>query len=290
MVLAATPYSAPASSHPWALPRPSRHFWTTCLTPFVTRPNSAFSPPPHTQRVIQQIQAWRRPTNPIDSHSITHRSSPPADTSLVIAVPPPEDAPRIAARLLSSPIPFAVLLPAELAPRIADDGHFPDQPDLAHLYRNGGKIMFLDSDQLWFVGNLPSLQQYSKICAQILQRSSPLLEHFTSSRDPTLPTTIAAWKQAQSEDPAFLADIPLDSLLLCYGLNLFKDPDFPSRILVPPSLREALVRQHHADLQHHTQKYSPLSRGIITGRPSRPTSANSSKTVSSAKMNGQSDD
>jgi hypothetical protein len=111
--------------------------------------------PPHTQRVIQQIQAWRRPTNPIDSHSITHRSSPPADISLVIAVPPPEDAPRIAARLLASPIPFAVLLPAELAPRIADEGHFPDQPDLAHLYTNGGKIMFLDSDQLWFVGNLP---------------------------------------------------------------------------------------------------------------------------------------
>jgi hypothetical protein len=206
-----------------------------------------FCPPP-TQRVIQQIQAWRRPTNPIDSHSITHRSSPPADISLVITVSPPEDALRIAARLLASPIPFAVLLPAELAPRIADEGHFPDQPDLAHLYTDGGKIMFLDSDQLWFVDNLPPLERFCKIYAQILQRSPPLLEHFSTYRDPTLPTTIADWKQAQANDPAFLADVPSDSLLLCDGLTLFKDPDFPSRILVPPLLREALVRQHHADL------------------------------------------
>ncbi len=91
----------------------------------------------------------------------------------MIAVPPPEDAPRIAARLLSNPVPFAVLLPAELAPRIADDGHFPDQPDLAHVYMNGGKIMFLGSDQLWFVGILPSFQQYSKIYAQINPTTFP---------------------------------------------------------------------------------------------------------------------
>ncbi len=211
---------------------PSPH--TTC---YPTNPSMA---PPHQPHRLSLC------------HSVTHRSSPPADTSLVIAIPPPEDAPRIAARLLSSPIPFAVLLPAELAPRIADDGHFPEQPDLSHL----------DSDQLWFLGNLPSLQQYSKIYAQILQRSPPLLEHFAGSRDPTLPTTIAAWKQAQADDPAFLADVPPDSLLLCDGLTLFKDPDFPSRILVPPSLREALVRQHHADLQHlsHPKVLTSMAR------------------------------
>ncbi len=154
------------------------------------------------------------------------------------------------------------MLPAELAPRIADEGHFLDQPDLAHLYANGGKIMFLDSDQLWFVGNLSPLERFCKIYAQILQRSPPLLEHFASSVDPTLPTTIANWKQAQAADPAFLADVPSDSLLMCDGLTLFKDPDFPSRILVPPLLREALVRQHHADLQHlsHPKVLTSLAR------------------------------
>jgi transposase InsO family protein len=78
----------------------------------------------------------------------------------------------------------------------------------------------------------------------------------------TLPTTIAAWKLAQDEDPAFLADIPPDSLIICDGLSLHKDPDFPSRILVPPALREALVRQHHADLQHlsHAKVLTSLAR------------------------------
>ncbi len=69
--------------------------------------------------------------NPIDTHSLTHRFPPAPDTALIIAVPPPEDAPRITARLLSTTIPFAVLLPSELAQRIADASYFPDQPDLA---------------------------------------------------------------------------------------------------------------------------------------------------------------
>jgi hypothetical protein len=155
-----------------------------------------------------------------------------------------------------------VLLPAELAPRIADDHHFPDQPALSQPYAHGGKIMFLDSDQLWFLGNIPALQQFSKIYAQLLSRPPPLLEHFATTRDTTLPATIAAWKQAQADDPAFLADVPPDSLLNCDGLSLHKDPDFPSRILVPPSLREALVRQHHADLQHlsHPKVLTSLAR------------------------------
>jgi hypothetical protein len=102
--------------------------------------------PPHTKPIAQQIQAWRRPTNPIDIHSITHRRAPAPDTALIIAVPPPEDVPRIAARLLATTIPFAVLLPSDLAPRIADAGHFPDQPELTLPYAQGGKVMFLDSD------------------------------------------------------------------------------------------------------------------------------------------------
>ncbi len=106
------------------------------------------SPPPHTQKVAQQVQAWRRPTNPIDVHSITHRSSPAPDTGLVITVPRAEDAPRIAARLLTTNIPFAVLLPSDLASRVADANQFVDQPDLRAAYDNTGKIMFLDSDHI----------------------------------------------------------------------------------------------------------------------------------------------
>jgi hypothetical protein len=41
-----------------------------------------------------------------------------------------------------------------------------------------------------------------------------------------------------------------DSLAICNGLTLFKNADFPSRILVPSSLRDAFIMQHHHDLQH----------------------------------------
>ncbi len=73
--------------------------------------------------------------------------------------------------------------------------------------------MFLDSNQLWFLGNLPTLQQFSKIYAQLLSRPPPLLEHFATAWKQALPTTISAWKQAQEDDPAFLAEIPPESLL-----------------------------------------------------------------------------
>jgi transposase InsO family protein len=122
--------------------------------------------------------------------------------------------------------------------------------------------MFLDSDQLWFIGNVAPLHNFAKIYSQVLQQAPPLLTHFAATRDATLPTTIAAWKDAQTADPAFLADIPPASLLLCDGLSLHRDLDFPSRILVPPALREALTRQHHADLQHvsHPKVLTSLAR------------------------------
>jgi hypothetical protein len=114
-----------------------------------------FFAPPHTQKVAQQLQAWRRPTNPIDIHSITHRTSPPPDTGFILTMPRAEDAPHIAARLLTTTIPFAVLLPSDLAPRVADPNQFDGQPDLHAAYQTAGKIMFLDSDHLWLVSNIP---------------------------------------------------------------------------------------------------------------------------------------
>ncbi len=124
--------------------------------------------PPHTQKVAQQVQAWRHPTNPIDVHSFTHFHPPPPNTDFVLAMPRAEDAPRIAARLLATLIPFALLLPSDLALRIADANQFPEQPDLQLHYKQAGKIMFLDSDHLWILGNMPSLSDFSKIFSLIL--------------------------------------------------------------------------------------------------------------------------
>ncbi len=213
--------------------------------------------PPHTQKVAQQVQAWGRPTNPIDVHSITHRSIPPPTTGLIITIPRAEDAPRITARLLTTTIPFAVLLPSDLAPRIADNNQFEEQPDLRTSYKDEGKIMFLDSDHVWIVGNIPALHQFHRIHSQVLHRPAPLLEIFNNTLHPNLPTNLVDWKHAQDNEPAFLTTLDPDTLTTVY-----KDAHFPSRILVPPTLRDQLTRQHHADLQHvsHPKVLTSLSR------------------------------
>jgi hypothetical protein len=218
--------------------------------------------PPHTQKVAQQLQAWRRPTNPIDVHSLTHRTSPPPDTGFILTMPRAEDAPRIAARLLTTSIPFAVLLPSDLAPRVAAPDQFDEQPDLHAAYKAAGKIMFLDSDHLWLVGNIPPLHQFSRIYSQVLQRPAPLLETSPTIIHPNLPSTLEDWKHAQDNDPAFLQTLDPALLANCNGLTIYKDADFPSRILVPPSLRDQLIRQHHHDLQHvsHPKVLTSLSR------------------------------
>ena len=177
-------------------------------------------------------------------------------------MPRTEDAPRIAARLLATRIPFAILLPSDLAPRIAAADQFPDQPDLLSAYKHAGKIMFLDSDHLWFMGNMPSLEDFSKIYSAVLDRPSPLLSHYAGSLPTSVPTTLDEWRQAQQLDPEFLTTIDPASLATCNGLTVFKSSDFPSRIIVPPSLRDALITRHHQDLQHvsHPKVLTSLKR------------------------------
>jgi hypothetical protein len=123
--------------------------------------------------------------------------------------------------------------------------------------------MFLDSDQIWIVGNIAPLHHFHRIHAQkVLHRPAPLLATLSNTFHPNLPTTIMKWKHAQDNEPDFLTTLAPDSLALCNGLTVYKDADFPSRILVPPSLRPQLIRQHHADLQHvsHSKVLTSLSR------------------------------
>jgi hypothetical protein len=218
--------------------------------------------PPHTQKVAQQLQAWRHPTNPIDVHSFTHLNPPAPNTEFVLTMPRAEDAPRIAARLLITTIPFAILLPSDLAPRIADANQFPEQPDLQAAYKQAGKIMFLESDHLWFLGNMPSLSDFCKIFSQVLDWPSPLLSHYAGILPTPVPTTLDKWRQAQLLESEFLTLLDPDSLANCNGVNVFKSPDFPSHILVPPSLRDALITRHHHDLQHvsHPKIFTSLAR------------------------------
>jgi hypothetical protein len=150
----------------------------------------------------------------------------------------------------------------DLAPRIADANQFDDQPDLRPAYENTGKIMFLDSDHLWIIGNVPDLQLFHRIYSYVLDGPAPLLTTFANTLHPNLPTTLDEWKHAQQTNPAFLQELDPDSLASINGLTVFKAPDFPSRILVPPTFQSQLIRQHHHDLQHvsHPKVLTSLAR------------------------------
>jgi hypothetical protein len=97
--------------------------------------------------------------------------------------------------------------------------------------------MFLDSDQIWIIGNVPNLQHFHPIYSHVLHRPTPLLETFVNTLHPNLPTTMTDWKNAQDNEHDFFTALDPDSLALCNGLTVYKDADFPSHILVPPSLR-----------------------------------------------------
>ncbi len=124
---------------------------------------------------------------------MTHRSPPDPAIELIITTPRPEDALRIAARLLSTKIPFALLLPSDLAPRIADDDQFDAQPCLRALYKHGGKIMFLDSDFLWFIGSIPELADFAQIFSHVLDRPPPtarISRRYPRHLPPLVPTRL----------------------------------------------------------------------------------------------------
>jgi hypothetical protein len=95
-----------------------------------------------------------------------------------------------------------------------------------------------------------------------LLRPAPFLEIFANSLHSNLPTNLVDWKHAQDNEPDFLSTLDPDTLATCNGLTVYKDADFPSRILVPPSLRDQLIRQHHADLQpvSHSKVLTSLAR------------------------------
>jgi transposase InsO family protein len=106
----------------------------------------------------------------------------------------------------------------------------------------------MDTDMIWLIGNIPALRQHAEIFSLLLDRPSPLLEHYPVTS--ALPKTLHEWTTAQHDDPDLLTTMAPTSILHSNDLALFHDPDFPSRIIVPAHLRTPLIRQHHSDLQH----------------------------------------
>jgi len=75
------------------------------------------------------------------------------------------DGPRVAAHLALGKVPFAVLLPADLAPTLIDPELLGDKTRRvsAEIYNQLGKVMYLATDKLWVIGNIPELSAHRDI-------------------------------------------------------------------------------------------------------------------------------
>jgi hypothetical protein len=81
---------------------------------------------------------------------------PPA-ADIAILTPRCEIAPVILAVYLLSEVPFALLLPVDLLDTVRRPNIFPDSPqvELAQSLERAGKLLILQSQMTWVLGNLP---------------------------------------------------------------------------------------------------------------------------------------
>ena len=214
---------------------------------------------PETGTIARIIQSWRKATNPV--HRIPPRTDndPPA-ADLVIYAPPVDRTPEIAAQLLTSTTPFALLMPLDLA-HVTLDRRLARKANLDHdllvaKFDGAAKITVLATQMLWLVGGIPELANSAITFASTLATPAPLLEKYDGTLPnpavPThdVPTTIEQWIEAQEADPACTTGIPPSEIVHQDGLALHAAADHPLRIIVPEQYREPLIRQRHEDLFH----------------------------------------
>ena len=144
-----------------------------------------------TAQMARQVQQWKRTTKPIMQRAISPTRKPrPVD--FVIAQPAAGDSPRVVAQLLQSSTPFAILLPTDLAPQVKDPNlwqgtEFDIQADQKQ-YSALGKIVYLDTDLMWLIGNIPELEGSAEVFNDELSSPAPLMELHASSCESEPPT------------------------------------------------------------------------------------------------------
>ena len=123
--------------------------------------------PPHSADIARHVQDWKTSTKPIDTHNLSPHKTPPA-VDFILAGPPVEDSTFIASQLLASPVPFAILLPAELVPMIQPSPTQAPFPDLRDKVNTCGKLFILDTDMIWLIGNIPTLHHHAEIFSLLM--------------------------------------------------------------------------------------------------------------------------
>ena len=211
-----------------------------------------------TEDIARVVQRWKHSSSPIVQKPFPRTNPRSFAPDLALFFPKPDLSPAILAQLLASSVPFGLLMPADLVTQVKTKevvttvGNDVDTGTLSAQLQQTGKIMMLESNMIWIIGNIPELADFAETFSAQLCTPAPLLCYSTVlDNGSSLPSTLEDWAQTQSSDPHFSDDLPDESLVAVRdGLSVYLHDDSPARIIVPPSLREQLVRETHVRMHH----------------------------------------
>ena len=133
------------------------------------------------------------------------RTGQPQKADFALMVPRPETAPVTLALHLLSPVPFAILVPIDLAALSCEPSIFPAAPhkEIKVKFEAAGKLTVLASQMLWIIGNVPHCAPV-EIFASTMSTPVPIpcISDDDSFTEP-IPRTVESWIEAQQTDPEF---------------------------------------------------------------------------------------
>ena len=171
--------------------------------------------------------------------------------------PRPEAAPTALALRLLSDVPFALLLPIDIATQACASNLYPDIPHAAvkTAFVAAGKLTMLATQMLWVIGNIPNCTPI-EVFESTLTTTAPLMKDLDPENpanefaDP-VPKSIEEWIEAQETCPDFASMLDgIDHVAVRNGLRIYAPPDSLPKIIVPPSMQEPLTRYQHLKMYH----------------------------------------
>jgi hypothetical protein len=172
-------------------------------------------------------------------------------------VPRPEAEPTALALYLLSDVPFALLLPINIATQACASNLYPDIPHavVKTAFVAAGKLTMLATQMLWVIGDVPNCAPI-EVFESTLTTTAPLMEDISPDNpanefsDP-VPKSIEEWKEAQDAYPDFAAMLDgIENVAVRNGLCIFAPPGGLPKIIVPPSMQESLTRYQHLKMYH----------------------------------------
>jgi hypothetical protein len=145
------------------------------------------------------------------------RIGTPPDSDIAIMTPRCEVVPVILANYLLSNVPFVLLLPVDLVDAARKPNIFAPHEEIADRLKRTGKLVILQAQMVWIIGNLPDCAPIETFAAR-LRTPAPVTgfqhplpggpgetEGELDMVEGAVPRTLEAWAHAQEADEGFPA-------------------------------------------------------------------------------------